>query len=191
MNRREPRGTCKIARSRQWKIISPSRYSPARFSPPAMLQAIVSDLRDRRIRNWLVAALAAVYWPLSLAAGIPATEIVASAAAAALVFAGGFGFFAAGWVGGGDVKLAAVAALWLGAALAAAVPAADLRARRRADRGTADRGWLSRRLAASGTGAPAAAARRCRTGRRWPSRPWSSCPSRPGRHCSDRRLPAP
>lgn len=35
-------------------------------------------------------------------------------AAAAVVFAGGFALFAAGWMGGGDVKFASAVALWLG-----------------------------------------------------------------------------
>lgn len=35
-------------------------------------------------------------------------------AAAGLVFAFGFGFFAMGWMGGGDVKFATALALWLG-----------------------------------------------------------------------------
>ncbi len=83
----------------------------------AMLHVIVTDLRHRRIRNWLVAALAAVYAPLALACGLPGTEIGFALVAALLVFAAGFGAFAAGWVGGGDVKLASVVALWLGAGL--------------------------------------------------------------------------
>lgn len=81
----------------------------------AMLHVIVTDLRHRRISNWLVAALAAIWPPLALAAGVPAAEMMTATAAALLVFAAGFGCFAAGWIGGGDVKLAAVAALWLGA----------------------------------------------------------------------------
>lgn len=35
-------------------------------------------------------------------------------AAAAVVFAAGFALFAAGWMGGGDVKFASALALWLG-----------------------------------------------------------------------------
>lgn len=35
-------------------------------------------------------------------------------AAAAVVFAGGFALFSAGWMGGGDVKFASAVALWLG-----------------------------------------------------------------------------
>lgn len=80
-----------------------------------MFHAAVTDLRCRRIRNWLVVALGASWAPLALVAGIPPTVMAGSLLAAALVFAAGFGCFAAGWLGGGDVKLGAVAVLWLGA----------------------------------------------------------------------------
>lgn len=85
-----------------------------------MVHATVTDLQCRRIRNWLMAALALAWAPLSLAAGVPLTEMAAAFGMAALVFAGGFACFAAGWLGGGDVKLASVAVLWLGAHQAAA-----------------------------------------------------------------------
>ena len=86
----------------------------------AMLHAAVTDLRHRRIRNWLVASLATCWAPMALAAGVPGIEMAAAAGAALLVFTAGFGCFAAGWLGGGDVKLAAAAVLWLGAGQALA-----------------------------------------------------------------------
>jgi prepilin peptidase CpaA len=81
----------------------------------AMLHVVATDLMHRRIRNWLVAAMAALYPPLALAAGLPAAEIAMGSVAALLVFVAGFGCFAAGWIGGGDAKLAPVCVLWLGA----------------------------------------------------------------------------
>jgi prepilin peptidase CpaA len=81
----------------------------------AMAHVVVTDFRYARIRNWVVATLVASYLPLALAAGLPLLSILTAFAAGLLVFAAGFGAFAAGWVGGGDVKLAAVIALWLGA----------------------------------------------------------------------------
>ena len=47
--------------------------------------------------------------------GIPAQEIGRSAVVAGAVLLLSFGFFVAGWIGGGDAKLAAVTTLWLGA----------------------------------------------------------------------------
>lgn len=81
----------------------------------AMLHVIATDMRDRRIRNWLVGTMAGLYAPLALAAGLSGAEIAAGLLAALLVFASGFGCFAAGWIGGGDAKLAPVCVLWLGA----------------------------------------------------------------------------
>jgi prepilin peptidase CpaA len=81
----------------------------------AMLHVVVTDLRHRRIRNWLVAAMIAVYAPLTIAAGLPPGETGEALCAAALVFAAGFVCFSAGWIGGGDAKLAPACVLWLGA----------------------------------------------------------------------------
>lgn len=84
----------------------------------AMVFVTVNDLRTRRIPNWLNAVLLIAYLPLAVALGMSTTAIMASAAAAVLVFLGGLYFFSQGWIGGGDVKLAAVTVLWLGPGLA-------------------------------------------------------------------------
>lgn len=81
----------------------------------AMLHAAFTDLRQRRIANWLSMALALSWAPMGLAAGWSGSQLAAALMGAALVFFAGFGCFAAGWLGGGDVKLATVAVLWLGA----------------------------------------------------------------------------
>jgi prepilin peptidase CpaA len=81
----------------------------------AMVWAGAMDLRTMTIRNALVLTLLVAYVPLAPAAGLGLSEIGWSVAAASAVLAVGFAFFAAGWIGGGDAKLAAVTALWLGA----------------------------------------------------------------------------
>ncbi len=81
----------------------------------AMLHVVATDLLYRRIRNWVITALIAAYAPLAIAAGVPPGEAAMAVLAAAVVFAAGFGCFAAGWIGGGDAKLAPVCVLWLGA----------------------------------------------------------------------------
>ena len=73
------------------------------------------DVATFKIRNELVVFLLAIYAALAPLAGFGAMDIGLSAAAALMVLAGMFVFFALGWIGGGDVKLAAVVALWLGA----------------------------------------------------------------------------
>jgi prepilin peptidase CpaA len=80
--------------------------------------AAATDLRARRIPNRLTLALALlglarVTW--ALAAGAPPLPLAADLAAAAVVFALATAGFAAGLLGGGDVKLLAAGTLWVGA----------------------------------------------------------------------------
>lgn len=94
----------------------------ASFAPPlataifvfALVYAGVADLTTMRIRNGLVLALLAAYVLLAPLAGFTLEEIAWSAAIAAGLLIVSFVFFARGWMGGGDAKLLAVTALWLG-----------------------------------------------------------------------------
>jgi prepilin peptidase CpaA len=80
--------------------------------PLAMIYAGLMDLVTLRIRNTLVIALGLAWLLLAPLAGFSAAELGASAAVAAIVLVVTFAFFALGWIGGGDAKLAAVTALW-------------------------------------------------------------------------------
>ena len=82
--------------------------------PVLMAYAASSDLLTMKIANWLVLLLTAAYFVLALLAGLPLEQIGTSVAAAAIVFAIAFAFFAFGWIGGGDAKVAAAAGLWIG-----------------------------------------------------------------------------
>jgi prepilin peptidase CpaA len=79
----------------------------------ALLVAAVTDLRRRQIDNWLNAAIALggpLFW---LAGGLSLADMgwqLAISAGSLAVFAG---MFAAGWMGGGDVKLLTALALWI------------------------------------------------------------------------------
>ena len=84
----------------------------------AMIYVTISDLRTRRIPNWLVIVLGLAYLPLAWIAGHSAPDIAINIGVGAVVFAVGVFLFARGWIGGGDVKLAAVSVMWLGAGLA-------------------------------------------------------------------------
>ncbi|WP_431822952.1 A24 family peptidase [Burkholderia sp. F1] len=81
----------------------------------------VQDLRARRLSNRAVLAFATLYF---VAAALvrdgfaPVAGHVATGAAMLLLFGG---FRHAGWIGGGDVKLAAAVFLWAGPALAGPV----------------------------------------------------------------------
>ena len=84
------------------------------FFPAMMAFAASSDLFTMTISNRVSLALVAGYVALAAAAGVPAAEIgfnlLCGAAALALTFT----LFAFGWIGGGDAKLAAATAVWLG-----------------------------------------------------------------------------
>ncbi|MDB5455772.1 MAG: pilus assembly protein CpaA [Caulobacter sp.] len=85
------------------------------FVLPAL--AIIAALRDVTsftIPNWISGALAAAFLPAALAAGAPLATIGLGVAVGAAGLIVGMGMFAAGWVGGGDAKLLAACALWLG-----------------------------------------------------------------------------
>ena len=82
--------------------------------PALMAFAASSDLLTMRIANWLVLLIAAAFFAAALLVGLPLNTLVASTGLAVGVLAMGFAFFALGWIGGGDAKLAAVTALWVG-----------------------------------------------------------------------------
>lgn len=81
----------------------------------SMVAAALMDAATMKIRNGLVLLLLCAYPLLAPLTGLGLSEMGQSAGAAAAVLGGGFAFFAFGWIGGGDAKLAAVTALWLGA----------------------------------------------------------------------------
>jgi prepilin peptidase CpaA len=81
----------------------------------ATVWAGLMDLATMKIRNELVLFLLGIYAALAPLAGFGAVQIGLSAAVALSVLAGMFIFFALGWIGGGDAKLSAVVALWIGA----------------------------------------------------------------------------
>ena len=78
-----------------------------------LLAAGIEDVRTREIANAKNAAIALLaplwWWALGLGWGDVGVQLLA----AAVVFAVFIGAFAAGWMGGGDVKMIAALALWL------------------------------------------------------------------------------
>jgi prepilin peptidase CpaA len=82
--------------------------------PSLIAFAATSDLLTMTISNRISLALVAGFLLLALACGLSPHSILAHAAAGLLVLAVGLTLFARGLVGGGDAKLAAAVALWLG-----------------------------------------------------------------------------
>jgi prepilin peptidase CpaA len=82
--------------------------------PALMAFAAASDLFTMTISNRVSLALVAGFLVLAPAGGMGLTDMLGHAGAGATVLAIGFTCFAMGWVGGGDAKVAAGAALWFG-----------------------------------------------------------------------------
>jgi prepilin peptidase CpaA len=82
--------------------------------PALMAFAAASDLFTMTISNRVSLALAAGFLVLALLGGMGFYDILIHLGAGATVLVVAFGCFAMGWVGGGDAKVAAAAALWFG-----------------------------------------------------------------------------
>ena len=82
--------------------------------PALMAFAAASDLLTMTISNRVSLALAAGFLVLALASGMEPSEILSHLGAGVGVLAASFVCFAFGWIGGGDAKVAAAAALWFG-----------------------------------------------------------------------------
>jgi prepilin peptidase CpaA len=82
--------------------------------PALMAFAAASDLLTMTISNRVSLALAAGFLLLALLSGMGFHDILSHLGAGAGVLAVAFACFAMGWIGGGDAKLAAAAALWFG-----------------------------------------------------------------------------
>jgi prepilin peptidase CpaA len=82
--------------------------------PAMMAFAGASDLFTMTIANRVSLILVAGFLLLASMTGMSLSEMLSHAGASALVLAVAFIFFSRNWIGGGDAKLAAATALWLG-----------------------------------------------------------------------------
>jgi prepilin peptidase CpaA len=82
--------------------------------PALMAFAASSDLLTMTISNRVSLILAGGFFLLAFATGMGVADVLYHVAAGCLVLVVAFGFFTRGWIGGGDAKLAAASALWLG-----------------------------------------------------------------------------
>jgi len=82
--------------------------------PALMAFAASSDLLTMTISNRISLILAGSFFVLAIWSGMPLATIGMHVAAGLTVLVVTFIFFARGWIGGGDAKLAAATALWLG-----------------------------------------------------------------------------
>jgi prepilin peptidase CpaA len=82
--------------------------------PAMMAFAASSDLLTLTISNRVSLILVGGFFALAMMGGLSTAEMLWHIGAAGVVLAVTFSFFTRGWIGGGDAKLAAATALWLG-----------------------------------------------------------------------------
>ena len=82
--------------------------------PAMMAFAASSDLLTMTIANRVSLVLVGGFLILAMLCGLSGADIASHFGAAGAVLAVAFACFAFGWIGGGDAKLAAATALWLG-----------------------------------------------------------------------------
>jgi len=82
--------------------------------PAMMAFAASSDLFTMTISNRIALILVGGFFAMAFVAGMTPNDVLMHVGAAFSVLAVTFVFFARGWIGGGDAKLAAATALWLG-----------------------------------------------------------------------------
>ena len=82
--------------------------------PALMAFAAASDLLTMTISNRVSLLLAAGFLVLAVASGMGFHDMLLHVAAGMVVLTVAFACFTMGWVGGGDAKVAAAAALWFG-----------------------------------------------------------------------------
>ncbi len=82
--------------------------------PAMMAFAASSDLLTMTISNRVSLILLGGFFALTAITGMSAMDMLSHLAAGCVVLVAAFGLFARGIIGGGDAKLAAAAALWLG-----------------------------------------------------------------------------
>jgi prepilin peptidase CpaA len=84
--------------------------------PVLVIVAALRDATTYTIPNWISLALAGAFPVTALALGLPLSTIGLSLGVGVVALALGMAMFALRWIGGGDAKLFAAAALWLGLA---------------------------------------------------------------------------
>lgn len=82
--------------------------------PLAVIYGALRDLVSFEVPNWVSLAVVLSFIVAMPGAGIPGDEIAAHFAVGLAVLAVAFFMFARGFIGGGDAKLLAGAALWMG-----------------------------------------------------------------------------
>ena len=84
------------------------------FFPAVMALCASTDLLTMTIPNQLCTSLALGYFVLAAGFQAPGEVILLNLSCGLTILAISFAMFSVGWIGGGDAKLAAATALWMG-----------------------------------------------------------------------------
>ena len=87
---------------------------PILIFPALVITAALRDVVSYTIPNWISAALIAGFPVAALAQGLPLQTVGINLGVGVAALILGMFMFAMRWIGGGDAKLFAAAALWLG-----------------------------------------------------------------------------
>ena len=82
--------------------------------PLLVIVAALKDLTTFTIPNWISLALVAAFYPAALALGAPLSVIGICTLVGVAALLVGMVMFALNWIGGGDAKVLAASALWVG-----------------------------------------------------------------------------
>jgi prepilin peptidase CpaA len=82
--------------------------------PILVIAAALRDVTSYTIPNWISLALVVTFPLAALALGMPLATIGLNVGVGAAALIAGMVMFGLGWIGGGDAKLFAAAALWIG-----------------------------------------------------------------------------
>lgn len=80
----------------------------------AMIFAGLRDLTTMTIPNWLTLVLVVAFFAAAAMSSMPLRDIVQHTVVGFVCLLIGMVFFARGWIGGGDAKLMAAVAMWVG-----------------------------------------------------------------------------
>jgi prepilin peptidase CpaA len=89
-------------------------FSALAFFPALMALSASMDLLTYTIPNRICAGLALGYFVLAAPLGVSAVDVLLNLSCGLAILALVFVMFNLGWLGGGDAKLAAATAVWLG-----------------------------------------------------------------------------
>lgn len=82
--------------------------------PALVIVGALRDITTMTIPNWVSLALIGLFFPAALMAGMPLASFGMNVGVGIAALLIGMVMFALRWVGGGDAKMMAAAALWLG-----------------------------------------------------------------------------